>query len=79
MRKSTSMKRNRGDCEIATSTELRRRIAVLYRGPSAQETKIFFIDGGEDEALTASQWKAVRAWEKAHPWGRAHVIICEYV
>jgi hypothetical protein len=64
---------------MVTAADCRRRLEGLERGPSAQETKIFFIDGGEDEALTASQWKAVRAWEKAHPWGRAHVIICEYV
>jgi len=64
---------------MVTAAYLRRRIDFLMCGPMAQETKIFFIDGGEDEALTASQWKAVRAWEKAHPWGRAHVIICEYV
>lgn len=64
---------------MVTAADLRRRLEALECGPGAPETKIFFIDGGSDEALTASQWKAVKTWEQAHPWGQAHVIVCEEV
>lgn len=64
---------------MATAAHLRRRLEALECGPEAQETKIFFIDGGSDEALIRAQWENVRAWEKAHPWGRAHIIVFEEV
>lgn len=58
---------------MVTAANLLRRVEALERGPGAQE-KIFFIDGS-DEALAASQWKAVRAWEQSHPLARIHVIV----
>lgn len=64
---------------MVTAAVLRRRLEALECGPGTQETKIFFIDGGSDQALTNTQWEAVRAWEQAHPWGRAHVILFEEV
>lgn len=64
---------------MVTAADCRRRLEALERGPGAQETKIFCIDVGENEALTAAQWEAVRAWEQVHPWGRAHVIVCEEI
>lgn len=63
---------------MVTAANLLRRVEALECGPGAQE-KIFFIDGGEDEALTASQWKAVRAWEQSHPLARIHVIVFKEV
>lgn len=64
---------------MVTATDLRRRLEALECGPGAQETKIFFIDEGSDQALTKSQWEAVKAWEHAHPWGQSHVIVFEEV
>jgi hypothetical protein len=64
---------------MVTAADLRRRIDVLERGPGAQETKIFFIEDGEDQALTKAQWETVKSWEQAHPWGQAHIIIFEEV
>ncbi len=64
---------------MVTAADLRRRLEALEHGPSAQKTKIFFIDEGSDQALTQAQWEAVEAWEQAHPWGQAHVIVFEEV
>lgn len=41
--------------------------------------KIFFVDEGLDQALKKAQWEAVKVWERAHPWGQAHIIVCEEV
>lgn len=61
------------------TTDLRRRLKTLESGPRTKETKIFFIDEGSDQDLTKFQWEAVKAWEMAHPWGQAHVIVCHEV
>lgn len=64
---------------MVTAAYIRSKIEALERGPGAQETKIFFIEEGKDQALTKTQWEAVKSWEQAHPWGRAHVIVWEEV
>lgn len=64
---------------MVTAADLRRRLGALECGPVAQETKIFFIDEGSDQALTKAQWEAVKTWEQDHPWGRAHVLVFEEV
>lgn len=65
--------------KMVTAAELRRRLESLERSPRAQETKIFFVEEGEDPAITQAQWAAVKAWQRVHPWGQAHVIVCEEV
>lgn len=68
-----------GAYRMVTAGDLRRRLEALECGPRLKETKIFFIDEGSDQALTKAQWEAVNAWEQAHPWGHAHVIVFEEV
>lgn len=63
---------------MVTTADLRRRLEALESGPRTKGTKIFFIDGS-DQDLTKAQWEAVKAWKTAHPWGQAHVIIFEEV
>ncbi|KKG31040.1 hypothetical protein DU38_05210 [Methanosarcina mazei] len=64
---------------MVAAAVIRNRLEALEQGPGVQETKIFFIDGGSDHALTESQWEAVKNWEQSHPWGQAHVIVFEEV
>ncbi|WP_292387706.1 hypothetical protein [Methanosarcina sp. UBA5] len=64
---------------MITTASVKNRLKTLEQGPDVQESKIFFIDGGSDEALTKAQWEAVTAWQRTHPWGQAHVIVCEEV
>jgi hypothetical protein len=64
---------------MVTAAYIRSKIEALECGPRTQETKIFFIEDGEDQALTKAQWEAVKSWEQAHPWGQAHVIIFKEV
>lgn len=64
---------------MVTAATLRKKLEKLEQGPDVQEMKIFFVDKGSDEALTEAQWEAVRVWEKAHPWRRAHIIVFEEV
>lgn len=64
---------------MLTAVELRRRLEALERGPRTQDTKIFFIEEGEDPALTEAQWGAVTKWQDLHPFSQAHVIVCEEV
>lgn len=63
---------------MVTAAELRRRLEALECGPN-QEFKIFFVEKGGDPAVTQAQWAAVKAWQRVHPWGQAHVIVCEEV
>jgi len=68
-----------GAYKVVTAEDLRRGLEALECGPRSKETKIFFIDGGSNQDLTKAQWEAVKAWQQAHPWGQAHVIVCEEV
>jgi hypothetical protein len=64
---------------MITAAYIRSKIEAFECGPGAQETKIFFIEDGEDQALTKAQREAVKSWEQAHPWGQAHIIIFKEV
>jgi hypothetical protein len=56
--------------KMVTGEDFRRRIEAMERGPGAQETKIFFIEEGSDQALAQAQWEAFKAWEQSHPEGK---------
>ena len=64
---------------MVTASYLRSKIEALEHASGAQETKIFFIEEGENRALTKAQWEAVESWEQAHTWRPAHIIIFEEV
>lgn len=63
---------------MTTSASLLNRLEALERNSGVQE-KVFFIDWSPDEAFAEAQWKAVTAWEKAHPWEQSRVIVFEEI
>lgn len=64
---------------MTTAATLFKRIEALERGPREQEFKAFFIEEDPEKELEEDPYETARAWEQAHPWGRAHVIVFELV
>jgi len=51
LKNKTRSQKTVGAYKMVTAADLRRRLEALERGPGAQETKIFFIDGGRRRSL----------------------------